>query len=90
MDWINDVEIEDLLTGDTKLIAEYCGLDTLITLWQNLPSMSLFISTKPLVEAKKRYIQKFYNGMNAKKLAAILGVSERFVYDVVANNVGNR
>ncbi len=87
MDWIKEIEIDDLLVGDTKLIAEYCGLDTLIKLWENLPSMSLFISTRPLTEAKRRYIRKYYDGTNAKRLAALLEISERFVYDVVADNL---
>jgi Mor family transcriptional regulator len=84
MDWIREIEIDDLLTNDTALIKIYCGLDVLVSLWVNLSSMNLFISTKPLIEAKKRYIRKYYDGNNIKSLAAKLGVSERFVYDVMA------
>ncbi len=84
LDWLKDVEIKDLLEKDTRLIADYCGMDVLISLWEQLPSLSLFISTKPLTEAKKRFIRMHYDGANVKLLAAKLGVSERFVYEVVA------
>lgn len=84
MDWLKEVEYKDLLTNDTALIETYCGEQVLLALWENLPSMNLFISTKPLTEAKKRFIRKFYNNSNAKELAAKLNVSERFVYECVS------
>lgn len=72
-----------MLTGDTEMIVQFCGLDFLITLWTHFPSINLFISSKPLIEAKKRYIKKNYNGSNAKYLAKILRCSERFIYEAV-------
>jgi Mor family transcriptional regulator len=83
MNWIKDIDIEDLLTNDSQLIYEHCGMDVLIKLWECIPGLNLYISTKPLVEAKKRYIRKFYNGANAKQLAIKLDVSERFVYEAL-------
>lgn len=59
-------------------------MDVLVKLWKCVPNLSLYISTKPLIEAKKRYIREFYNGSNVKHLAIKLDVSERFVYDVLA------
>ena len=85
MDWLSEIEFMDLLTNDTALIAEYCGVEVLLRLWENLPSMNLFISTKPLTEAKKRYVRKFYGKIEVKKLAATLNVSERFVYECVSS-----
>lgn len=86
MDWIKEIEIEDLLTNDSRLIYEHCGTEVLLMLWQRLPNLNLYISTKPLMELKKRYIKKFYNGSNLKQLAALLEVSDRFIYDVIAGN----
>jgi hypothetical protein len=82
-DWLKEIEFEDLLTNDSNLIYTYCGFDVLVSLWGNLPSLNLFISTKPLKEARKRYIKKYYDGKNVKKLAAVLGCGERFVYDII-------
>lgn len=84
MDWLRQIDISDLLDNDTKLIAEQCGIDVLYNLWENLPTINLYISTKPLTEARKRYIKKFYTGSNVKNLAALLNCSERFVYEVIA------
>lgn len=90
LEWLKEIEFEDLLTNDTALVATYCGLDVLIKLWEELPSMNLFVSTKPLIEAKRRYIEKYYDGHNAKKLAKILSCAERFVYDVVSKRQNGR
>ena len=79
--WVDDVEIDDLLTGDMRLIQEWCGREVLLALFEHFPSMTLYISTKPLTEAKKRYIKKHYDGKNVKELCSVLGVSERFVYE---------
>lgn len=82
-DWIREIEFEDLLDGDAKLVREYCGTEVLISLWTNLPSIPIYISTKPLIHMKKRYVQKHFNGHNIKELCVKLGASERFVYEVV-------
>lgn len=81
--WVKDIEIDDLLTGDMQLIQDWCGREILLALLEHFPSMTLYISTKPLTEAKKRYIKKHYNGKNVKKLCSALGISERFVYEAM-------
>lgn len=85
MDWLKEIEIQDLLSNDAKLVAEHCGMEVLIKLWECLPGLHLYISTKPLVDAKKRYIREKYDGSNVKLLAIKLGVSERFVYETLAH-----
>lgn len=82
LDWLEEIEFEDLLTGDMKLIAERCGQDVLKSLMEKVPKIHVYMSEKPLVEAQKRYIAKNYKQGNAKEIAAKLGVSERFVYKV--------
>jgi len=82
LEWLDRIEFEDLLTSDMKLIAERCGIDVLKSLLANLPKLHIYMSERPLVEAQKRYIDRFYRQGNAKEIAANLGVSERFVYQV--------
>jgi len=82
--WLDHVEIEDLLTGDMKLVYEWCGMEVLKSLFEHFSSMTLYVSTKPLNEAKKRYIKKVYNRHNMKELCSLLEVSERFVYETIA------
>ncbi len=90
LSWVNDIEIDDLLTGDMRLIQEWCGREILLSLLENFASMTLYISAKPLTEAKKRYIKKYYNGKNTKELCLVLDVSERFVYEVMSGLVKNK
>jgi len=84
MEWLDDVlediKIEEILDKDSELIFQECGLEVLKTLWDKFPSIMLYISTKPIVRAKKIYIQKHYDGTNSKVLALLLKVSERFVF----------
>jgi Mor family transcriptional regulator len=81
--WLEDIEIEDLLSGDTELIFRLCGKEVLVSLWESLPPISLYLSRKPLEEARKRYIRKHFDGSNVKALAVTLDVSERHVYKVI-------
>lgn len=92
LSWLREIEIEDLLDKDVKLIHDHCGMDVLITMLVNFPSMGLYISTRPLTEAKKRYIRKHHNGKNTKDLCRLLDVSERFIYDVLesGNNLSGQ
>jgi Mor family transcriptional regulator len=83
LDWIREVEFADLLEGDAALVAEECGIDTLIKLWESFPGISLYISGKSLIKIKARYIKTFYNGKNAHALAIKLKVSERFIYNAI-------
>lgn len=82
--WIREIEFEDLLEKDAELIHAHCGLEVLCNLWQNLPGITLYLSEKSLFEIKKRYIRKHHDGTNVKKLAALLQVSEKFVYEALA------
>ncbi|MEM4658290.1 MAG: helix-turn-helix domain-containing protein [Candidatus Methanosuratincola sp.] len=84
LDWIREVEIEDLLKNDTKLIAKKVGIDVLIRLWEQLSSFNLYISTVPIARARLRYIAKFYDGTNAKEIASRLGISERTLYRLLS------
>jgi len=84
MEWLKEIEIYDLLNGDVALIADALGLDILIRLWREFPSITLYISTKPLNAAKKRYVRQFYDGNNAKKLARLLDCSEKFIYQTIS------
>ncbi len=90
LSWLADVEIEDLLDGDLKLIHDYCGKDVLISLWEHLPSISIYLSTKPLEEAKRRYIREHFKGADPKRLAVLLKVSESFIYKAIEADRGKK
>lgn len=81
MDWARELgdDLLDCLDGDSALIADAVGLEGLLMIWQKLTQVSLYVSTKPQMEAKRRYIRINHDGTNTKELALKLGVSERFV-----------
>ena len=89
MDWIQQIEFEDLLEKDAQLVYEHCGLDTLLSLWQNLPGITIYLSEKNLFEIKRRYVRKHFDrtdqARSAKALAVKLKVSERFVYEALSS-----
>ncbi len=80
LDWLEEIEFKDLLTGDMKLIADRCGEDVLKALMEKVPKIHVYMSEKPLVEAQKRYIEQNFKQGNAKEIATKIGVSEMFVY----------
>ena len=84
MNWIEEIDFEEDLEGDMKLIYETIGREAVLQLWKELPGMNIYISTKALNRAKERYIQKNFDGTNAKKLALELKVSGKFVQNALS------
>lgn len=84
LDWLDEIQYDDLLTSDLKLILQEAGPTVLKILLSRLPSINIYLTTRPLDEAKKRYILDNYTGRNAKALAIKLNCSERFIHKVAA------
>lgn len=82
-DWLDEVELEAVLDKDTKMIYQHCGKDVLLSLWRNLPGINVYISLLPLVEARRQYIEKHFNGANHKELAILLKVTMQTIYNDV-------
>ncbi len=83
LDWIRDLESpEKYLDKDMKLVFENCGIDTVISLLEGLPSINVYISSASITKAQKAYIVKFFDGNNQKELALQIGCSERLVFKV--------
>ena len=86
LDWIKELEEKEIrkaLEGDLQLVYDFCGMDVLCSLLENLLRMNLYISTKPLRQLQRLYIKKNFGKMPIKEPAHKLGVSEKFVYSVI-------
>ena len=83
MHWARHIEIEDLLEGDLQLIYEHCGEDVLLTLLDRLKGMHLYLKAEPVRDMKRRFIRQRAGDLSAKELAAMLDVSQEFVYDTL-------
>lgn len=83
LNWIRDLdEPEKYLDKDMKLVYENCGIDTVISLLEGLPSINVYISSASVTKAQKAYIVKHFDGNNQKELALEIGCSERLVFKV--------
>ena len=79
LEWIRKIEWKDLLTDDLRLVEGVLGEDAVLVLMHRLGGYQFFVSQKPLREAQKRYIRKFYDGKNARKIGLEVGASESLV-----------
>lgn len=82
-DFLATVTPEDL-NGDLAIVAEQCGLDVAVRLVQHMGGTQLSLPKYALKRTARRFIRTHYDGTNAKMLALATGMTERFVYDVVA------
>lgn len=83
LSWMKDIDILPFLKGDLLTIYSACGEDVLRRLLEGTPSMTLYISTKPINEAKRIYVQNNFTGKNTKELARFLEVSDKFVQEAL-------
>ena len=74
----------DDLEGHLREIAEYCGMEAAVRLWETFPGATITIRKQALKRAAIRYIRANYDGNNVAALVRATGFAERFVYDVIA------
>ncbi|MDA8087027.1 MAG: hypothetical protein M0Z75_10050 [Nitrospiraceae bacterium] len=85
MKWLEEIldQHNELLSGDLKMVYDFCGKDVLIRLCEHLMGLNIYISAKSIIMLKKVYVKMHYNGHNVKELANKVGCSERFIYDIL-------
>lgn len=80
LDWIKEINWDESLKGDLKEVANLCGIDTLLILWENFGKTNIYFSEKPLDTLRRKYIIQ-NKDKSVKELARKLEVSEMFVYN---------
>lgn len=79
--WIKKLENPDrFLSGDMRIIADSCGMDVFITLFEEFRKSRIHFSEAALAPMKIEYIKKHYNGKNARELSKILDVGIEYIY----------
>jgi Mor family transcriptional regulator len=81
--------IEEVLDKDMKLVYENCGLDVVINLLENLPSINIYVSRKSVTNAQTKYILSNLKDHDIKDLAVKVGCSEQQAYRVIRDNLRN-
>ena len=87
MPWTDKINVEQL-PEDYQLMARCIGLEATVKLANELKSVHLYLKhpDKLFLAAKNEWILEKFNGMNHRLLALEVGVSERYVYDLVAES----
>jgi hypothetical protein len=79
VDW-KKVSAADMVNDDLRLILENCGMETVKKLVECMPQSSIYIPRLETTKWARNYVRKHYDGSNAKRLATMLGVSDRYIY----------
>lgn len=83
-DWLKDIpNVNEYLTKDYRTIADECGVDVLIRLLTLYQKTALYFSTAPITDLMSLYILQNRRKKDPTELARELGVSKKFVYDVL-------
>lgn len=82
-EFLKELDIENYLDGDVKMIANRIGFETLVKLWECFGGMHLYVSERPIWHAKRAYIVEHYDGSNVKELARKCRVSVAYVYQTI-------
>jgi len=85
MQWLKELSKDDILKyldKDALLIADSCGIDVLLSLWNaGLQGTLLYLNSKPIRLLRGAYISKQYqNHISIKMIAKSLNLSEQSVY----------
>ncbi len=73
----------DDLEGHLREVAESCGMEFAIRLWETFQGATITIRKQALKRAAIRYIREHYDGNNIASLVRATGFAERFVYEAI-------
>lgn len=59
-----------------RMIADRCGVDTAMNIWENFGGLRLDIPTKP---SGQMIVKAYRQGMTTNEVAEVFGVSERTI-----------
>jgi hypothetical protein len=87
-EWLRDIpDIKEHLSRDYRTIADECGVEVLIKLLTLYQKTALYFTTAPITDLMSLYIHNNRYKKDATELARELGVSKKFVYDVLKRDV---
>ena len=76
---------DTLSNSHLRLVAARCGAEVAQRLAQNFPGYRIYIPINGLSMARKRYIERTFNGNNIQDLALACHVTERYVRKIIAD-----
>ncbi len=82
--WIKELDYKNEFTDEYNEIIELVGFENFLKLFARFKKSNIYFSEAPINQLRKKYIMKYYNDLreknvSIKKVARLLGVSERFI-----------
>jgi|SRR6185295_9902395 len=74
---------EDFPSGTWRFIAERCGVDVMLKIFEHAPNIPIAVPKQALIKVLHRFIAEHYNGSNEYELAIHLGVSRTTFYQLM-------
>ena len=84
LDWMKEVDWEEGLTEDLRMVLSACGEDAVFALLDRLLGHRLYVSSAPIRNAQRKYVQKFAGQKSARSLALQIGAPVSFVQRVLS------
>lgn len=75
--------VEDFPSGFWRFIAEKCGTDVMMALFENAALIPIDIPKQPLSKILQRFITEHYNSKNEHEIAIHLGISRRTFFKIL-------
>lgn len=85
MNWMEDININEVkdIDSNSKLIIKELGIGTLIKLTEMFGKSSIYFSEKIIYRMKRQYVIQHREQMTVKEMSRKIGVSEKFIYNVI-------
>lgn len=82
--WIKELDYKQEFTDEYNEIIELIGFDNFVKLFTRFKKSSIYFSETPINALRRKYIIKYSDKLRdrdipIKKIARLLGVSERFI-----------
>lgn len=80
--------IGDLTNENWALLAELCGVDVVLSLFENAAGAAFYVPKNGLKNTFKKFVVKHYNGHNARRLALLLRITQSALYSILNEKMG--
>ena len=84
-----DITVEDMPTPIMKDVYELCGRDVAVKLLLFMQGNIIQVSARPWIKLQVKYIKENYDytAHSIKKIARMIGTSEKFVRDILKDKI---
>ncbi|MBF0521327.1 MAG: hypothetical protein HQK92_16575 [Nitrospirae bacterium] len=90
-DWVNSIQIENL-PENLRDIAELIGMENMLLILDHFSKQLIYIPGKDQIikNAKRKFIQNNFTGINHRDLCRKTGYSLSYVYKILKDSHDNR